>query len=1076
MRMSIRSLALAQIACMLLAPQAASAVSSNLFESDRPVAALMHYPAVSRTHIAFVYANDIWCAPRERGVAIQLTDAPGMKYHPRFSPDGRALAFVANLEGNQEIYTLPVEDGTPSRVTHLPRGKALCQWTNAGELLFYTNSLSFTPLAMQLFSVPAAGGLPGRLPVAYGADGAISADGQWVAYTQNWPNSLMDTWKRYAGGMAQDIWLFNLRTHSSKKLTDWKGKDQNPMWHGETLYYISDAGPEHRHNVWAIEIKSGQRRQVTRFTDYDVKNPSIGPGRQGQGEIIFQYASDLYLLDLGTEKSSRVEVTIPQEGRAVSPVKVDAAKFITNLSASPTGDRVAVEARGDIWILSSTDKPARNLTRTPGAFERDPACSPDGKWVAYFSDSTGEYELYVAAADGSGQPKRLTGSGPGFRYRPAWSPDSKRVSFVDHANAIYVYTIGSNETKRVDSDEWGERPQLSWSGDSRLLAYTKTKDSLLSSVWIYDCDAAKTTQVTSGMLDEFFPAFDRKGDYLYLVSTRNFSSPTLNPLNNNFVYKDQDTIIALNLKQEAGAGEGALDIQAETIERRATRLPVQGWNIRNLSVDHEGKLIYLRVDQDGNRSVARFDRAGQKEKILAEGITGFSLSADGKYLVTRKGSDIAIHDLTADAPKAAPVSVKDMTVEIDPRAEWRQIFNDVWRMYRDFFYDPRLHGVDWAGMRERYGKLLDACVTREDVNYVLGEMVGELNVGHAYMSNSGDTEKPPPAVSVGMLGADFELKGGAYQITKIYEGAAWDVNARGPLSQPGLKVKAGDYLIAVDGKPVDVSKAPWAAFQGLADRDVTLTLSDKPAGRVNTWRITVKPLADEAGLRQLAWVEANRRFVERETGGKVGYIHLPDFSINGLNRMVNQLYGQVNKDGLIIDARWSSGGFLGDVFANLLDPALLNHLGGRYSLDRPVPWRYQHGPKRLIVSGMTVSAGENFAYYFRKLARGKIIGTRTWGGLIGLNGNPALIDGGYFNIPNAPFFEENGTWMIEGYGLDPDIEVIGDPGSGMAGAGDHQLDAAIKDILEEIRRRPSVKPRRPAYPDRSGMGIKDVDK
>ena len=573
----------------------------------------------------------------------------------------------------------------------------------------------------------------------------------------------------------------------------------------------------------------------------------------------------------------------------------------------------------------------------------------------------------------------------------------------------------------------------------------------------------KTTQVTSGMFDEFYPAFDRKGDYLYFVSTRNFSSPTLNPLNNNFVYRDQDTIIAIDLRQQPR--------MMEDIERSATRLPVQAWNIRNLTVAHDGKLVYARIDQAFNRSVAVFDPSDQKEKTIIEAVNDFSLSPDGKYLATRKGSEIAIHDLTGDQKNAVTISVKDMQVEIDARAEWRQIFNDVWRMYRDFFYDPEMHGVDWAGMRERYGKWLDACVTREDVNYVLGEMVGEISVGHAYMSNQGDTEKPPAAVSIGMLGADFEMKGGAYQITKIYEGARWDTNARGPLSQPGVKVKAGDYLIAVDGKPVDASKDPRAAFLGLAGRDVTLTLSNKPVADAAAWQVKVKPLTDENGLRYLAWVEANRKFVEQQTGGKVGYIHLPDFSINGLNAMTRQLYGQVDKEGLIIDARWSTGGFLGDVFANLMDPASLNYMGGRYSLDRPVPWRYHRGPKRLIVSGMTVSAGENFAYYFRKLGRGKIIGSRTWGGLIGLNGNPSLINGGYLNIPNAPFFEDNGTWMIEGYGIEPDVEVVGDPGGS-----DRQLGAAIKDVLEEIKRRPVMKPRRPAYADRSGMGIKEADK
>ncbi|HEX5735598.1 MAG TPA: PDZ domain-containing protein [Blastocatellia bacterium] len=1022
-----------------------------------------HYPAASRTHIAFVYANDIWCAPKEGGAARALTNAPGMKYNPRFSPDGRTIAFVANLEGNQDIYTVAIEGGAPKRITHLPRGKALCQWTAAGELLFYTNALSFNPLAMQLFSVRANGGMPARLPVTYGADGSMSADGQYLAYTQNWPNTLMNTWKRYAGGMAQDIWLFNLRTQSSKRLTDWKGTDQNPMWHGETLYYISDAGPEHRHNIWALDIKTGERRQVTRFTDYDVKNPSVGPGRQGEGEIVFQYAADLYTLDLATHKSSRVDVVIPQENRVVKSVKVNAADFMVSLSAAPFGDRVAVEARGDIWTLSSANKPAINLTRTGGVFERDPAFSPDGKWVAYFADSTGEYELYVARSDGSGDVKQLTRTGPGFRYRPLWSPDSGKIAFIDQSNAVYVHTIGSGETKRIDADEWGERPQLSWSSDSRLLAYTLTKASSLSTVWVYNTDSAKAVQVTSGMSEDFYPAFDRKGDYLYFVSTRNFSSPTLNPFNNNFVYRDQDTIVAIDLRQQPRT--------MEDVERSATRLPVQAWNIRNLGVAHDGKLVYARSDMAFNRSIVVFDPSGQKEKTIVEAANDFSLSPDGKYLATRKGTEITIHDLAGDQKTAVTITAKDMQVEIDARAEWRQIFNDIWRLYRDFFYDPGMHGVDWTGIRERYGKWPDACVTREDLNYVLGEMIGEISVGHAYMSNSGDTEKLPPAVSVGLLGADFELKGGAYRITKIYEGARWDTNARGPLSQPGVKVKAGDYLIAVDGKPVDVSKDPWAAFQGLANREVTLTLSNKPVADAIAWQITVKPLADENNLRYLAWVEANRSLVDKQTGGKVGYIHLPDVSINGLNAMVRQLYGQVDKDGLIVDARWSAGGFLGDIFANLMDPASLNYLGGRYSLDRPVPWRYHRGPKRLIVSGMTVSAGENFAYYFRKLGRGKIIGSRTWGGLIGLNGNPALIDGGYFNIPNAPFFEDNGTWMIEGYGIDPDVEVIGDPGGS-----DQQLDAAIKDVVEEIKRRPVVKPRRPPYADRSRMGIKEADK
>jgi tricorn protease len=1057
--------------------------------TQNPRALLKQFPAISRTHVAFIYGNDLWCAPREGGVAVPLTDAPGMKTNTVFSPDGRTIAFAGNLEGNFEIYTVSIERGLPRRITHLPNGEGLCQWTIDGKLLFYTNSLSFNNLAMQLFTVPANGGLPTRLRVPYGGEAAISPDGQWLAYTLNWPVSLIENWKHYRGGMAHDIWLFNLQTNESRKITDWEGTDTKPMWRGQVLYYVSDAGPENRLNIWEYNPKSSLRKQITHFAEYDVRNPSIGPGQQDQGEIVFQYGPDLYLLDLGTSKARLLEVTIPEAQREIKPVTIDAGKFISGGSPSPTGDRIVLSARGDIWILRVENGAPRNLTRTSGAFERDPSWSPDGKWVAYFSDASGEYELNIISPEAVSEARQLTQSGSGFKYSPVWSPDSTRIAFVDHSNAIFIHTIATNQTVKIDADERDSQPQLSWSPNSQWLVYNKMGENMQRSLWLYDSDSRLARQVTSGMFDDNSPRFDPAGNYLFFLSTRNYSAPTFHFGSRNFIYSNEDTLVAVPLRkglpsplsppaandQKNNQAMAHMVIDLDGFEARSVRLPVEGWGLSGLEVTSEGNPAYVQLKLGAARTFKVFDLKSQKETSIAEGLNSFTLSDNGKQALVFKGGSLSVADATSDQPPVRQVSLAGMNVEIDKRAEWKQIFNDLWRLYRDFFYDQNMHRIDWPLMRQRYTKMLEACTTREDVNFVLSEMIGELSVGHAY-GGGGDLEQAP-RVSIGMLGADFELQNGAYRIARIYEGGPWDTNGRGPLSQPGVDVKRGDYLLAVNNKPIDVGQDPWAAFVGLAGVDTTITVSDRPAIDDSARKVVVKPLATDISLRYLAWIEANRAYVSKKSSGRIGYIHLPDFNTSALNSLVSQLYAQIDKDALIIDVRWSQGGSLGDVFVKMLDPRAFNYLGGRYSRDRVVPQRAHHGPKCLLVSGMSVSAGENFAYYFRKLGLGKIIGSRTWGGLVGLNGNPALIDGAYFNIPNAPFFEDDGTWMIEGYGIDPDVEVSNDPAQLVAGV-EPQLDAAIKQMMYELKVKPFVKARKPAISRdrRGGVPFKQSEK
>ena len=1132
----------------------------------RPHAGMLRYPDISATQIVFSYTNDLWVVPREGGVASPLASPPGQETFPRFSPDGKFIGFVGNYEGNKDLYTMPVDGGVSTRVTYHPAAETLCDWTPDGRLLYFTNGFAGLQRQMQLYTTAATGGLPSPLPVPYGTNGSISADGRWLAYTPHTTDHR--TWKRYRGGMATDIWLFDLKENKSKKVTEWEGTDSQPMWQGAKVYYMSDQGPEHRLNIWCYDTTNGQRDQITRLTDFDVKWPAMGPWPDGKGEIVFQNGPALSIVSLADGKVRDVEVVIPGDRPFIRPRDYDGSKFIQAFDISSTGQRAVLQVRGDIWTAPAKKGTPRDLTRSSGVAERDPSWSPDGQWLAYFSDAAGEYELYITQSDGRGETKKLTSDGTTFRFQATWSPDSKRIAFVDKTGAIYLHTIESGETKPIDRDEWGNTSRLHWSSDSNWIAYVKSNDSQLTgSVWLYKVDAGEKHQVSSPMFNCSWPTFDRKGDYLFFASNRNFNSPAYEDVGNTFVYADTDMLFVVPLRAEVGSpfapksdeekfgeekkkeeekakegekkdakeGEkkdekddekkpddskkddepaddkkdaGKTDetpdgekkaeagpedakkgekkeeitpvvIEIDGFERRAVPLPVDRGAFSNLAVNHEGKLLYVRgarKNSDGKPSARLFDLKDEekKEKTIVDEVGQFVISADGKKLLVRKDQTMAIVDAAADQKLDKPMALSEITGRVDPREEWRQMFNEAWRIQRDYFYDPNMHGVDWERMREPYGRMLEDCSSREDVDYVIGEMISELNVGHAYVRGGGDYEKEPE-VAVGMLGADYELHEGAYRISKIHEGAPWDYDARGPLSQPGVKVKVGDYLLAVNGVPVDAAKDPWAALHGLAGKVVTLTVSEKPNIDGDARQVIVETLKSESDLRYRAWIERKRAYVEQKSGGKIGYVYVPNTGTNGQNDLFRQFYGQVDRSAMIIDERWNGGGQIPTRFIELLNRPITNYWATRAPKDRAWPPDAHGGPKCMLINGLAGSGGDCFPYYFRQSKLGKLIGMRTWGGLVGISGNPQLIDGGGTSAPTFAFFETDGTWGVEGHGVDPDIEVIDDPAL-MVDGGDPQLDAAISHLTDEMQKNPHTPPKRPAYPNRSGMGIKPEDK
>lgn len=1101
----------------------------------KPHAGMLRYPAISADKIAFVYANNLWLAPHDGGVATPLASPPGMEGFPRFSADGQTIAFIGNYEGGRDIYTIPIAGGIPTRVTHHPGGEVLCGWTPDGKLLFYMSGNAGLTRQSELYTVSPAGGLPEKLPVPYGAFGSISPDGTWLAYTLHTAD--FRTWKRYRGGMATDIWLFNLKDHSAKKITDWEGTDTQPMWLGDKIYYLSDADATHHLNVWVYDTKTEKREQVTKLTDWDCKWPSMGPGPRKTGEIIFQYGADLLLLDLASKQTKKIEITIPGDRPRLVEQTYDAASNVYGFDISPSAKRAVFEGRGDIWTVPAENGTPRQITHTNGVYERSPGWSPDGKWIAYFADNTGEYELYIMQSDGLGETRQLTHNATTWKMGLSWSPDSKHIAYVDRGGKIWLANLeGKEDPTLVDADPQGNPSGVSWSHDSSWLAFTRgvPGSTVGRAVVLYNVAEKKATQVTSGMFSDSSPTFDHKGDFLAFASARNFSQPVYEDLGTTFVYSgvsdlylvplrkdvaspflpkiDEETIKKDEAASQPSSGPASssapatasasapastsspastsapadsqpatkpLVIDLEGFEARAIRVPVERGNFGGIGFNNDNKLLYVRglpQGVEGKPSLKFFDPSADKkeEKTVMDGVGNYALTTDGKKLLVQHDGAYSIVDAAPDQKGDKSLALNgNMPTHVDPRSEWKQLLVDTWRLERDFFYVANMHGLNWEKIRDAYLAMVDDCASREDLRYVISEMISELNVGHAYYW--GGPAELEPQRSVGLLGCDFELADGAYRIKKIYHGGDWDVDARGPLSQPGVRVKEGEYVLAVNGVPLDTTRDPWASFANLAGKTVSLTVSEKPKKDDDARSFPVTLLGDDSHLRFRSWIERNRAYVASKTDGKVGYIYVPNTGVDGQSELVRQFYTQLDKAALIVDERWNAGGQIPTRFVELLNRKVTSYYARRDGEDWPWPPDANFGPKCMLINGLAGSGGDAFPYYFKQSGAGKLIGTRTWGGLVGINGSPPLQDGTEITVPAFAFYKLNGHWGIEGHGVDPDIEVQDDPSKMMDG-GDPQLDAGIKLMLDELKAHPFTRPQRPAAPDKTGMGIKDEDK
>jgi len=1085
---------------------------------------LLRFPDIHDDKIAFVYGGDLWVAPVTGGTATRLTAHPGMELFPKFSPDGKWIAFTGQYDGDEQVYVIPATGGIPKQLTFYPaRGPLPPRWgydnqvygwtADSKNILFRSMRDHFDLGDSQLYTVPVEGGLPKVLPMPKSGAGDFSPDGTKMVYSPLFRD--FRTWKRYEGGWAQQLYIFDLKTNAAEKITPGPRANRDPMWIGSKIYFNSDR--DNTLNLYSYDPATKKTEQLTHSKKWDVR----WPGTDHKSRIVYEFGGELYVLELSSGQSRHVSITVPTDAVAMRPSRITAGNRIEGAALSPKGERALFVARGDVFTAPIEHGPTRNLTNSSNAHDKWARWSPDGSRIAFISDKSGEDEVWVINQDGSGKPEQLTSGGHAMRYAPEWAPDGKHIAFSDKNGDLYVLTVADKKAVAVAHDKNGFLRDYAWSPDGNFLAFSLSTTDGFRAVNIWGVADGQLHQVTGSLFDSMDPAWDPDGNFLYFLGVHDFQ-PQLSTIEFNFATNRGRSIYALTLrkdgknpfppesdevsvskegdkaaekgadkkteekkaeggdkKADAKAGEKKEDkpkepvrIDFEGLAGRVTRVPVEADNYAAVT-PVPGHLLYLRMgaffygrDSYPDSALVVYAMKDRKETVLAEKVNGYGVSANGAKVLVRSGEDYKLYDATP-AGKANPKAVSTAGLAVDrvPQEEWAEIFNEVWRRYRDFFYVKNMNGYDWGALREQYRPLVDYVVHRSDLNYVLGEMVAELNVSHAYLEG-GDFDIPRRA-PVGLPGARFELDAaaGRYKIARILHGQNEEELYRAPLTEVGVDVKEGDYVLAIDGRELTAKDNPYELLRNKSANPVELTVNGKPTLE-GSRKTSYRPIAAERNLFYLDWVTHNRDYVSEKTGGRIGYIHIPDMGANGIREFIKYYYPQIRKEGLIVDVRGNGGGNISQMLINRLRATILGTDFARNSEETfTYPGTTFVGPMVCLLNETSASDGDIFPYMFRKAGLGPLIGRRTWGGVVGITGRGPLIDGGQVFVPEFATASVEGQYVIEGHGVDPDIEVENDPRE-VIGGKDAQLDRAIAEVTKALATHAHTLPPRPPDPNK----------
>ena len=1075
---------------------------------------LMQHPAVSKTQLAFAYGGEIWIVDRNGGDARRLVTGSGIESGPVFSPDGSMVAYTGDYDGNEDVYVVPATGGEPRRLTYHPASDVAIGWTPDGKRIIFRSTRNSFSRFERLFTVPAEGGFPTELPLPMGVEGSFSTDGSHIAYVPRWNRRLgavpsYIAIDHYRGGLTSPIWIANLSDSSIVTVPRENSNDFDPMWIGGKVYFLSDRSEKVA--LFSYDTKTKEVKEALKNDGLDIKSASAGPDA-----IVYEQLGSLHLYNLATGTTKKIDVRVSGDLPQVRPHFEKLGEHIVNFGISPTGQRAVFEAHGEVLTVPAEKGDIRNITHSPAVAERDPTWSPDGKSIAYFSDESGEYALHISSQDGLGAVRKIDlGQPPSFFYGPTWSPDSKKIAYSDKRLNLWFVDIDSAAPVKVDTDLF-DSPlhefDVVWSPDNRWLAYTKQLNNHMRAVFVYSLDEKKATQITDGMSDALFPNFDKSGKYLYFTASTNFGLTTgwLDMTNEDHpvtraayvtvlrrglpspIAPESDDEKTVDEKsnasdanadasqakgQEDAAGKEAgkekkepvkVTIDFENISQRILALPIPEGNYFGMYNGKEGVLylveapVVLTNAGPVQLAVQRFDMKTRKTEKIVEGIRDFALSANGDKIIYRQGDNwfITASD-KAVKPGEGQLKAGDLEVYVDPRAEWKQMYDEVWRIERDFFYDPHFHGLDLKAAEKAYQPFLNGITSRADLDYLFADMLGNLNVLHMYVA--GGTMPEVKNVKVGLLGADYTLENGRYRFARIYNGENWNPQLHAPLTQPGVDVKEGEYLLAVNGRDLRAGDEIYGFFQETAGKQTVLKVGPHPDGS-GSRDVTVVPVDSEAALRNLAWIEGNRRRVDEMSGGKLAYVWLPNTARGGYANFNRYYFAQVGKEGAVLDERFNGGGQLADYIIDYLRRPIASFVMTREGETYAEPQEAIYGPKTMIINEYAGSGGDAMPWYFRKAGIGPLVGMRTWGGLVGIGNYPLLMDGGTVTAPRWAIYGTHGQWEVENHGIDPDVEVELDPKLVRQGH-DPQLEKAVEVMLQSLKAHPLPTYPKPDYPN-----------